>query len=61
MTGTTIGRLRVDGAELYYEVRGQGPLLLLIPGGTGGAASFEEIVDDLAADRTVVTYDPRGL
>ncbi|MER7206625.1 alpha/beta hydrolase [Streptosporangium sp. NPDC000239] len=61
MTETTTGRLRVDGAELYYEVRGRGPLLLLIPGGTGGAASFEEIVDDLAADRTVVTYDPRGL
>ncbi|MFF4410989.1 alpha/beta fold hydrolase [Streptosporangium sp. NPDC001559] len=61
MTETTIGRLRVDGAELYHEVRGRGPLLLLIPGGTGGAASFEEIVDDLAADRTVVTYDPRGL
>ncbi|MFF0573472.1 alpha/beta fold hydrolase [Streptosporangium saharense] len=61
MTGTTIGRLHVEGAELHYEVRGRGPLLLLVPGGTGGADSFEEIVDDLAEDRTVVTYDPRGL
>lgn len=39
MTEPTVGRLRVDGASLQYEVRGHGPLLLLIPGGTGGAAS----------------------
>ncbi|MGW0447171.1 alpha/beta fold hydrolase [Streptosporangium sandarakinum] len=61
MTPPTIGRLRVDGATLHYEVRGEGPLLLLIPGGTGGAASFDDVADDLAADRTVVSYDPRGL
>ncbi|MEU6739705.1 alpha/beta fold hydrolase [Streptosporangium sandarakinum] len=61
MTPPTIGRLRVDGATLHYEVRGEGPLLLLISGGTGGAASFDDVADDLAADRTVVSYDPRGL
>ncbi|MET9064119.1 alpha/beta fold hydrolase [Streptosporangium sandarakinum] len=61
MTPPTIGRLRVDGATLHYEVRGEGPLLLLIPGGTGGAASFDDVADDLAAGRTVVSYDPRGL
>ncbi|MEV0616526.1 alpha/beta fold hydrolase [Nonomuraea sp. NPDC050404] len=61
MTTPTAGRLRVPGATLHYEVRGSGPLLLLIPGGTGGAASFDGIADDLAADHTVVSYDPRGL
>src|SRR5690348_8713662 len=61
MTEPTIGRLRVQGANLHYEVRGQGPLLLLIPGGSGGAASFDGIADDLAADYTVATYDPRGM
>ena len=61
MTDPTIGGLRVNGATLHYEVRGQGPLLLLIPGGTGGAASFDGIADDLAADHTVATYDPRGM
>ncbi|WP_406391357.1 alpha/beta fold hydrolase [Streptomyces sp. NBC_00887] len=61
MTGPTIGRLRVNGATLHYEVRGHGPLLLLIPGGTGGAASFDNIADDLAAAHTVATYDPRGM
>lgn len=61
MTNPTIGRLRVDGATLHYEVRGRGPLLLLIPGGTGGADSFDGVADDLAADYTVASYDPRGL
>lgn len=61
MTDPTIGRLRVNGATLHYEVRGQGPLLLLISGGTGGAASFDGIADDLAAEYTVATYDPRGM
>ncbi|GAB7106608.1 alpha/beta hydrolase [Streptomyces phaeofaciens JCM 4814] len=61
MTAPTIGRLRVDGATLHHEVRGQGPLLLLIPGGTGGTASLTGIADDLAAEYTVATYDPRGI
>ncbi|MEU6017680.1 alpha/beta fold hydrolase [Streptomyces sp. NPDC047515] len=61
MTAPTIGSLRVNGATLHYEVRGQGPLLLLIPGGTGGAASFDGVADDLAAEYTVATYDPRGM
>ncbi|MFF5248784.1 alpha/beta fold hydrolase [Streptosporangium sp. NPDC000095] len=61
MTTPTIGRLRVDGATLHYEVRGSGPLLLLIPGGAGDAASYDGIADELAGDHTVVSYDPRGL
>lgn len=61
MNAPTIGRLRVKGATLHYEVRGQGPLLLLIPGGTGGAASFDDVAEDLAAEYTVATYDPRGM
>ncbi|PWK71335.1 pimeloyl-ACP methyl ester carboxylesterase [Streptomyces sp. CG 926] len=61
MTGPTIGHLRVNGATLRYEVRGHGPLLLLIPGGSGGAASFDGIADELAAEYTVAAYDPRGL
>ncbi|MFF9147437.1 alpha/beta fold hydrolase [Streptomyces sp. NPDC014861] len=61
MTSPTIGSLRVNGATLRYEKRGRGPLLLLIPGGTGGASSFDGVVDDLAAEYTVATYDPRGM
>ncbi|MFH8343450.1 alpha/beta fold hydrolase [Streptomyces sp. NPDC018045] len=61
MTGPTTGSLRVNGATLHYEVRGRGPLLLLIPGGSGGAASFDGIADALATAYTVATYDPRGM
>lgn len=50
----------VNGTELYYEVRGAGPPLLLIMGATGEGGVFEELADLLAAEFTVVTYDRRG-
>jgi hypothetical protein len=46
---------------LYYEVRGSGPVLLMMPGGPADGGIFHAIVGDLAADHTVVTYDPRPL
>ncbi len=49
----------VPGARLHYEVRGDGPLLLVI-GSPMAAAEFAPLADALAADHTVVTYDPRG-
>ncbi|MET9480836.1 alpha/beta hydrolase [Streptomyces sp. NPDC006638] len=61
MTAPTAGSLRVNGATLHYEVRGHGPLLLLIPGGTGGAASLAGLASGLAGEYTVATYDPRGM
>ncbi|MFI6812346.1 alpha/beta fold hydrolase [Nonomuraea sp. NPDC050328] len=59
-TPPTTGTLRVPGATLHYETRGQGPALLLIPGGTGAASAFDGVADLLAADHTVIAYDPRG-
>lgn len=53
--------LKVPGAELYYEVRGAGPVLLLMPGGPADATTFRRLEDQLAGRYTVVTYDPRGL
>jgi pimeloyl-ACP methyl ester carboxylesterase len=55
------GTLDVPGAEIYYEVRGSGPVLLLMPGGPADATTFRKMENDLARDHTVVTYDPRGL
>ncbi len=52
--------LRVNGAELYHEVRGDGPAVLLIMGMTGDGGHFEEFADLLAAEFTVVSYDRRG-
>ncbi|MCX5385899.1 alpha/beta fold hydrolase [Streptomyces sp. NBC_00083] len=59
-TETVIGTLQVPGATLRYEVRGAGPVLLLIVGGGGDAGIFEPVADALARRYTVVTYDPRG-
>jgi pimeloyl-ACP methyl ester carboxylesterase len=49
----------VPGARLHYEVRGAGPLLLVI-GSPMASAEFAPLADALASDHTVVTYDPRG-
>ncbi|MER5367257.1 alpha/beta hydrolase [Streptomyces sp. NPDC002722] len=54
------GRLKVPGATLYYEVRGQGPLLLLMPGGSGDAGLYDRMAARLADRWTVAAFDPRG-
>ena len=53
--------LKVPGASLYYEVRGSGPVLLMMPGGPADAGAFRRIAGYLESDYTVVTYDPRGI
>jgi pimeloyl-ACP methyl ester carboxylesterase len=60
MPTATIGSLNVPGAKLHYEVRGSGPVLLMIPGGPADADVFAGIAPLLADRYTVVTYDPRG-
>ncbi|TRW79802.1 alpha/beta hydrolase [Mycolicibacterium sp. 018/SC-01/001] len=52
-------QLTVPGARLHYEVRGSGPLLVLV-GSPMGAADFQPLADAMAPERTVVTLDPRG-
>lgn len=50
----------VNATELYYELRGAGPSVLLIMGTTGDAGHFETLAELLADEFTVVTYDRRG-
>lgn len=52
--------LEVPGARLYYETIGEGPPLILIPGGNGTAHIFGPIAQHLAEHFTVTTYDRRG-
>lgn len=61
MSATKTDTLKVPGASLYYEVRGSGPVLLLIPGAPGDAAMFTGLAEVLSEHYTVVTYDSRGL
>jgi pimeloyl-ACP methyl ester carboxylesterase len=51
---------RPDGARIHYEVRGEGPLVVLSLGFAATPATYEGIVADLAHDHRVVTWDPRG-
>jgi pimeloyl-ACP methyl ester carboxylesterase len=54
--------LEAPGAVLYYDVRdggGAGHPVLLIAGAPMGASGFAALAEQFA-DRTVVTYDPRG-
>ncbi|MGD6741033.1 alpha/beta fold hydrolase [Streptomyces sp. BH106] len=57
---TTTHTLDVAGARLHYEVRGAGPLLLVM-GSPMDAEAFGPLADALASDHTVVTHDPRGI
>ena len=63
MTAPTTRTLDVPGAVLHYYVRGDGsgeePALLLV-GSPMGAAGFGTLAAHFP-DRTVVTYDPRGV
>jgi pimeloyl-ACP methyl ester carboxylesterase len=52
--------LDVDDARLYYELRGTGPLVVLV-GAPMDADSFAPLAELLATDHTVLTTDPRGI
>src|SRR5919199_2527173 len=47
-SATRSGFVPVPGARLYYQLRGAGPLLLIVQGGAGDADAAPEVVDHLA-------------
>jgi pimeloyl-ACP methyl ester carboxylesterase len=49
-----------NGAEVYYEIRGAGPPVLLIMGATGDGGHFDELGELLADEFTLIIYDRRG-
>jgi pimeloyl-ACP methyl ester carboxylesterase len=51
---------RPDGAEIHWEERGSGPLVVLASHFFGYPEAFEDLLADLAADHHVVSYHPRG-
>jgi pimeloyl-ACP methyl ester carboxylesterase len=55
----TSGIVAVTGVHLYYEVRGSGPLMVLV-GSPMHAEPFASVAELLASDHTVLTADPRG-
>jgi pimeloyl-ACP methyl ester carboxylesterase len=52
---------RPDGVELAWEERGAGPLVVFANQFFGEPDTFAALIDDLARDHRVVTYDLRGV
>jgi acetyltransferase/esterase len=52
--------VRVPGASLHYEIRGAGPVLLLIHAGNGDIFPFERMAQALADRYQVISYVRRG-
>ncbi|GAB3055408.1 alpha/beta hydrolase [Intrasporangium mesophilum] len=55
-----MGYVTVRGTDLYYEERGDGPPMLLIPPAGSTASTWGALVDELTAFGRVITYDRRG-
>ena len=57
---TKSDRVTTEGDELYYEVRGQGRPLLMIPGGGGDGGSYSLVAEILSREYRVIAYDRRA-
>jgi pimeloyl-ACP methyl ester carboxylesterase len=57
---TRTGRLSVPGADLYFEVEGVGPAVVLVHGFSLDARMWDDQVPALRDVATVIRYDVRG-
>ena len=53
-------KLNRDGVELYYEVHGEGPVILLSHGYSATSDMWAGQVEPLSKDHKLVTWDMRG-
>lgn len=51
----------VNLMRLFFETRGSGEPLILIPGFASGAWNWFRQVEDLSKDLQIITFDPRGI
>ena len=52
--------VKVPGATIYYDDRGSGTPVVMIPGGPTDAGSFANLAGALATRYRTIAYDPRG-
>jgi len=52
--------VRPDGFRIHWSERGQGPAVLILPAVWSHPKIYGGLIEDLARDRRVITYDPRG-
>lgn len=57
---TKTGYVEANGVRYYYEVRGEGPPLLLLHGGLGSIDMFAPVMPALAAKHQVIAVDLHG-
>src|SRR5580704_5535567 len=57
---TRTGRLPVSGADLYFEIEGSGPPVVLVHGFSLDARMWDDQVPALRDIATVIRYDVRG-
>jgi pimeloyl-ACP methyl ester carboxylesterase len=60
MDGTLPTLVSANGTQLYYEIRGAGPVLLFIPGAEGDAEEYARAANLLVGEFTILSYDRRG-
>ena len=48
------------GVDIYYEVHGEGPDLVLVPGWTFTTEVFEHQISEFSKTYRVITFDPRS-
>ena len=59
-TARSAGRLRVEGAEIHYEVCGQGPVIVFAHGLGGNHMSWWQQMGHFSRSYTCVTFAHRG-
>ena len=52
--------VEVNGARIFYQVSGDGPPLMQVPGAVTGHAGYALVTPAMVDDFSVLDYDPRG-
>jgi proline iminopeptidase len=55
-----VGAMPVAGGELRYEIRGDGPPIVLLSGGPGFGSYLLPVADELASSHRCILFDQRG-
>lgn len=61
MISPQVGAVPLDGVDLFYRTFGDGPPLLVLPGGVGDADATAALAAHLAETFRVIAHDRRGL
>jgi pimeloyl-ACP methyl ester carboxylesterase len=51
---------QVNGVEIWYQLTGEGPYLLQVPGAVSGHEGYALVTEAMSPHFTVIDFDPRG-